>query len=88
MLTYWIPDKPCLLPANASHQVGVEALRSMFKMEILWHQLKGKPDFKNGGGGGGDVRDCAMSEYNMWAGGSLWYGLAIGLNVGWIPVQR
>ncbi|CAN6456856.1 unnamed protein product [Victoria cruziana] len=23
MLTYWIPDEPCALPANASHQVGV-----------------------------------------------------------------
>ena len=23
MLTYWIPDEPCMLPANASHQVGV-----------------------------------------------------------------
>ncbi|KAJ4799816.1 Nudix hydrolase 8 [Rhynchospora pubera] len=23
MLTYWLPEGPCLLPANASHQVGV-----------------------------------------------------------------
>lgn len=23
MLTFWIPDGPCMLPANASHQVGV-----------------------------------------------------------------
>ncbi|KAJ1391711.1 Nudix hydrolase 6-like [Sesbania bispinosa] len=23
MLTYWIPEGPCLLPVNASHQVGV-----------------------------------------------------------------
>ncbi|TKY70799.1 Nudix hydrolase 8 [Spatholobus suberectus] len=23
MLTYWIPEGPCMLPANASHQVGV-----------------------------------------------------------------
>ncbi|KAK4262567.1 hypothetical protein QN277_028114 [Acacia crassicarpa] len=23
MLTYWIPEEPCMLPANASHQVGV-----------------------------------------------------------------
>nr|XP_009790433.1 PREDICTED: nudix hydrolase 8-like isoform X2 [Nicotiana sylvestris] len=23
MLTYWIPDEPCMLPSNASHQVGV-----------------------------------------------------------------
>ncbi|PWA56482.1 nudix hydrolase 6-like protein [Artemisia annua] len=23
MMTYWIPDEPCMLPANASHQVGV-----------------------------------------------------------------
>lgn len=23
MMTYWIPEEPCLLPSNASHQVGV-----------------------------------------------------------------
>ena len=23
MLTYWLPEEPCMLPANASHQVGV-----------------------------------------------------------------
>lgn len=23
MLTYWIPEGPSMLPANASHQVGV-----------------------------------------------------------------
>lgn len=23
MMTYWIPNEPCMLPANASHQVGV-----------------------------------------------------------------
>lgn len=23
MLTYWIPEGPCLLPASASHQVGI-----------------------------------------------------------------
>lgn len=23
MLTFWIPEGPCMLPANASHQVGV-----------------------------------------------------------------
>ena len=23
MLTYWIPEGPCMLPANASHQVGI-----------------------------------------------------------------
>jgi len=23
MLTYWIPEEPCMLPVNASHHVGV-----------------------------------------------------------------
>jgi hypothetical protein len=23
MLTYWIPEGPCMLPANASHQAGI-----------------------------------------------------------------
>lgn len=23
MMTYWIPEGPCMLPDNASHQVGV-----------------------------------------------------------------
>lgn len=23
MMTYWIPDGPCMLPENATHQVGV-----------------------------------------------------------------
>lgn len=23
MMTYWIPDGPCLLPSNATHQVGI-----------------------------------------------------------------
>lgn len=23
MLTYWIPEGPCMLPSNASHHVGV-----------------------------------------------------------------
>jgi hypothetical protein len=34
MLTYWIPDEPCLLPANASHQVGVGGFVINDKMEV------------------------------------------------------
>ncbi|RLN09578.1 nudix hydrolase 8-like [Panicum miliaceum] len=33
MLTYWIPDEPCLLPANASHQVGVGGFVISDRME-------------------------------------------------------
>lgn len=35
MLTYWIPDdEPCLLPANASHQVGVGGFVINNQMEV------------------------------------------------------
>jgi hypothetical protein len=34
MLTYWIPDGPCLLPANASHQVGVGGFAINDQMEV------------------------------------------------------
>ncbi|WVZ74361.1 hypothetical protein U9M48_022554 [Paspalum notatum var. saurae] len=41
MLTYWIPDdEPCLLPANASHQVGVGGFVINDKMEVLVVQEK------------------------------------------------
>ena len=34
MLTYWIPDEPSLLPANASHQVGVGGFVINDQMEV------------------------------------------------------
>ncbi|KAF8768742.1 hypothetical protein HU200_007300 [Digitaria exilis] len=34
MLTYWIPDEPCLLPENASHQVGVGGFVINDQMEV------------------------------------------------------
>ncbi|GJN21734.1 hypothetical protein PR202_gb09244 [Eleusine coracana subsp. coracana] len=40
MLTYWIPDGPCLLPANASHQVGVGGFVINDQMEVLIVQEK------------------------------------------------
>uniref|UniRef100_A0A0A9GTQ6 Nudix hydrolase domain-containing protein n=1 Tax=Arundo donax TaxID=35708 RepID=A0A0A9GTQ6_ARUDO len=40
MLTYWIPDEPCLLPANASHQVGVGVFVINDQMEVLVVQEK------------------------------------------------
>lgn len=40
MLTYWIPDEPCLLPANASHQVGVGGFVISDQMEVLAVQEK------------------------------------------------
>ncbi|KAG6501780.1 nudix hydrolase 8-like isoform X1 [Zingiber officinale] len=40
MLTYWIPEGPCLLPANASHQVGVGGFIVSEKNEILVVQEK------------------------------------------------
>ncbi|XP_058074104.1 nudix hydrolase 8-like isoform X2 [Magnolia sinica] len=35
MLTYWIPKEPCMLPANASHQVGVGGFVINEKREVL-----------------------------------------------------
>ncbi|KAJ0961876.1 hypothetical protein J5N97_029704 [Dioscorea zingiberensis] len=40
MLTYWIPDGPCMLPANASHQVGVGGFVINDKNEVLVVQEK------------------------------------------------
>ncbi|XP_052210046.1 nudix hydrolase 8-like [Diospyros lotus] len=40
MLTYWIPEGPCMLPANASHQVGVGAFVINDKNEVLVVQEK------------------------------------------------
>lgn len=40
MLTYWIPQGPCLLPANASHQVGVGGFVINDKNEVLVVQEK------------------------------------------------
>lgn len=36
MLTYWIPEGPCLLPANASHQVGVGGFVVSEKNEVCF----------------------------------------------------
>ncbi|KAI6702312.1 hypothetical protein NL676_011448 [Syzygium grande] len=35
MLTYWLPEGPCMLPGNASHQVGVGGLVINEKNEVL-----------------------------------------------------
>lgn len=40
MLTYWIPDEPCMLPTNASHQVGVGGIVINEKNEVLVIQEK------------------------------------------------
>uniref|UniRef100_A0A7N1A970 Uncharacterized protein n=1 Tax=Kalanchoe fedtschenkoi TaxID=63787 RepID=A0A7N1A970_KALFE len=40
MLTYWIPEGPCMLPANASHQVGVGGFVFNDKNEVLVVQEK------------------------------------------------
>ncbi|KAL6985920.1 nudix (nucleoside diphosphate linked moiety X)-type motif 8 [Sarracenia purpurea var. burkii] len=40
MLTYWIPEGPCMLPANASHQVGVGGFVINDKNEVLVVQEK------------------------------------------------
>ncbi|KAH7514225.1 hypothetical protein FEM48_Zijuj11G0066200 [Ziziphus jujuba var. spinosa] len=40
MLTYWIPEGPCMLPANASHQVGVGGFVINDKYEVLVVQEK------------------------------------------------
>lgn len=40
MLTFWIPEGPCMLPANASHQVGVGGFVINDKNEVLVVQEK------------------------------------------------
>uniref|UniRef100_A0A7N1A9Q3 Nudix hydrolase domain-containing protein n=1 Tax=Kalanchoe fedtschenkoi TaxID=63787 RepID=A0A7N1A9Q3_KALFE len=40
MLTYWIPEGPCMLPANASHQVGVGGFVINDRNEVLVVQEK------------------------------------------------
>ncbi|XP_068650512.1 nudix hydrolase 8-like [Aristolochia californica] len=40
MMTYWIPEGPCMLPANASHQVGVGGFVLSEKNEVLVVQEK------------------------------------------------
>ncbi|KAL5771097.1 hypothetical protein ACOSP7_015251 [Xanthoceras sorbifolium] len=35
MLTYWIPDEPCLLPGSPSHQIGVGGFVINDKREVL-----------------------------------------------------
>ncbi|KAE9607429.1 hypothetical protein Lal_00026915 [Lupinus albus] len=40
MLTYWIPEGPCMLPANASHQVGVGGFVINDNDEVLVVQEK------------------------------------------------
>ncbi|XP_038694858.1 nudix hydrolase 8-like isoform X2 [Tripterygium wilfordii] len=40
MLTYWLPGGPCLLPANASHQVGVGGFVINERNEVLVVQEK------------------------------------------------
>ncbi|KAI3727437.1 hypothetical protein L6452_16050 [Arctium lappa] len=40
MMTYWIPNGPCMLPANASHQVGVGGFVMNDKNEVLVVQEK------------------------------------------------
>ncbi|KAF8765503.1 hypothetical protein HU200_008652 [Digitaria exilis] len=45
MLTYWIPDEPCLLPENASHQVGVGGFVINDQMEVSLSYANAFPDF-------------------------------------------
>ncbi|KAI7725394.1 hypothetical protein M8C21_014910 [Ambrosia artemisiifolia] len=40
MMTYWLPNEPCMLPANASHQVGVGGFVMNDKNEVLVVQEK------------------------------------------------
>ncbi|KAL6006040.1 nudix (nucleoside diphosphate linked moiety X)-type motif 8 [Asimina triloba] len=35
MLTYWIPDEPCILPASATHQVGIAGFVINEKREVI-----------------------------------------------------
>lgn len=40
MMTYWIPEGPCMLPSNASHQVGIGGLVINDQNEVLVVQEK------------------------------------------------
>ncbi|CAI9095685.1 OLC1v1031682C4 [Oldenlandia corymbosa var. corymbosa] len=40
MMTYWIPEEPCLLPPNASHQVGIGGFVINDRDEVLVVQEK------------------------------------------------
>lgn len=35
MLTYWIPDEPCMLPSTATHQIGVGAFVINKNREVI-----------------------------------------------------
>lgn len=35
MLTYWIPNEPCMLPMTAAHQVGVGAFVVNENREVI-----------------------------------------------------
>ncbi|KAJ0961617.1 hypothetical protein J5N97_001114 [Dioscorea zingiberensis] len=48
MLTYWIPGEPCMLPANASHQVGIGGFVINEKKEVLVVQEKNCPSTSAG----------------------------------------
>ncbi|XP_057449782.1 nudix hydrolase 8-like isoform X2 [Lotus japonicus] len=48
MLTYWIPQGPCLLPVNASHQVGVGGFVINDSNEVLVVQEKHYPPTLHG----------------------------------------
>jgi hypothetical protein len=39
MLTYWIPNEPCLLPASPSHQIGVAGFVINDKKQALKFNL-------------------------------------------------
>lgn len=43
MMTFWIPETPCTLPPNASHQVGIGAFVMNEKREVLAVQEKDGP---------------------------------------------
>ncbi|KAI3469002.1 hypothetical protein Pfo_025665 [Paulownia fortunei] len=43
MMTYWIPDGPCLLPSNASHHIGVGSFVINDRDEVLVVQEKHCP---------------------------------------------
>lgn len=34
MLTYWIPDEPCVLPTSPSHQIGIAGFVINDKREV------------------------------------------------------